>query len=158
MLGVSIDEVWNQKSLVDQPRYTKSRSKYTVPIEPIESQPDVNYIPVTIPQQTMPEHPPVREYLTQNTPPPPPPPPSTNDQLLEYQKEIHYLRTLVNQLKKDLYDSRYRYYKEYQQEKRKKWMDRIVMVVVAVVLIIVVLLLVQILQKMNKLTNQPVLI
>lgn len=183
--GVSIDEVWQQSTLVPAKAPSK-KSPYTVPVEP-RQRPALN-IPVVYeqregfqagsrgqddpysvaPQQQQQPPPPPQPLPTLFTRSPAPEPPAESPNLKEQlnqqidafndcQKDVHYLKSLVQTLKRELQEHEARRHHYLQVEKRNRRWNVIWMVLVIVFFIVVVALLVQMSQRLNHLLTQPLL-
>lgn len=183
--GVNLEDVWQQASLV-APQSSSKKSKYTVPVDGIQregfanggagaqsyvpslhqhqpsfdlpisnSPPPLNSQPVYHPQHALPvqqqhpqssEIPKLKEQLTQQI-----------DAVTDCQKEMHYMKALIQTLKKELNDANVRNQQQQKIDKKKKMANILWMVFIGLFLIIIVVLLVQVLQKLNQLMSQPVL-
>jgi hypothetical protein len=184
--GVNLEDVWQQASLVAPPSSSSKKSKYTVPVDgiqregfanggagaqpyaspshqhqpsfdlPISHSPPINSQPVYHPQHALPvqqqqqpqssEIPKLKEQLTQQI-----------DAVTDCQKEMHYMKALIQTLKKELNDANVRNQQQQKIDKKKKMANILWMVFIGLFLIIIVVLLVQVLQKLNQLMSQPVL-
>lgn len=177
--GVNIDEVWHQASLVQPPSGPSKHSPYTVPVqaprnvmrESFENQsggqrPPQTYsaadIPISSQEQmrvTAPPHP------SQYSPPTPPSEiPRLKEQLThqidavsDCQKEVFYLKALVQTLKRELQESDQRRQNQQRVDKKQKLASLIWMLFVGLFLIATVVILVQVSQKVNQLLSQPLL-
>jgi len=204
-LGVSIDEVWQQASLVSAPPSGPKRSKYTVPFDPTQQQqPPQQY------QQQQQQQ--IQEYYGNNNrsaqqqqydpeyqqrarteymesipisraPPPvnsremqyvqaPPnnvsaPPVSSeipylkeqltqqSNTVMDCQKEMYYMKAIINQLKKELHESRAKAATSSmsKEERRKQWGYILWMLLVTLLLVIILVILVQLSNQFKKLIN-----
>ena len=123
-----------------------------------------SFIPISNPQV-----PPRRLVETMDMPSPPgnnnngqsPPaapgqagPPPLPDFVIEYQKEIQYLRALATTLKKELSQKQQ---KDQAADRKKQLKNMFLIIGFAILLIIIIILLSQVIQKMNRLISQPML-
>ena len=209
MLGVSIDDVWDQPSLIIDQGPTKKGSKYTRPVgqefmqggprgftgpgghdgghgagggAPGGSRNHANHpslsargvqagpqnggyqrsrVVTTQPSPQVQPSPPVqipagpqaqeipylREQLTQQS--------ST---VSDCQKEVHFLKGLVVQLKHELYAQKEKHekYQQHKPGKKKKWMKCLYMILQLGLLLLIVILLIQVYQKTNRLLSSQV--
>jgi len=174
--GVNIDEVWQQASLVQPPAGPTKRSPYTVPVQ---QPPPSQYYQQ---QQPPPQH--LRESFTGNNVPPaldipisdgrvvtqPPTPPLSEiprlkeqltqqiDAVTDCQKEVFYLKALVQTLKRELQDADQKRQAQQHEERKKRRARWLWMLFVGVFLVAIVCLLVHLLQKVNQLGTQPLLL
>ena len=81
-------------------------------------------------------------------------PPPLPDFIIEYQKEIQYLRSLATTLKKELTQKQQ---KDQAAEKKKQLKNMLILIGFAILLIIIIVLLSQVIQKMNRIISQPML-
>ena len=105
-------------------------------------------------------------HAGQNSPPPQPSPelleiPRLKEQLtqqsnymMDCQKEVLFMKNLIQQLKKELHDARQQHEKN---KRKKKWMKVMWMVLLIVLVMIILAIVVQIMQKVNVMMNQTVL-
>lgn len=185
--GVNIEEVWEQASLVPPPAGPSKRSPYTVRVNPNAPpntregfdnpqrgsgekgppsqqdyyRPDYNTmdIPISVPEQTRitappphPSSPPseiprLKEQLTQQI-----------DAVTGCQKEVLYLKALVQTLKRELQEADQKRQHQQQVDKKQKLVNLIWMLVVGLFLIAIVIMLAQVSQKVGQLLSQPILI
>ena len=172
--GVNLEEVWHMNTLLPPTPSTSKRSKYEVEVgkegnsntndnvQPVY-QPSLvirdNFIPIST--QQVPPRKLIETMEVQNTNSSEPipssqskPQPPGPDYISEYKKEIHYLKSLVQHLKKELHQKQ----QTHQSTDKKKSMRNILaFVFIAVFLIIIVIVLLQITQKLNRLLSQPLL-
>jgi hypothetical protein len=73
------------------------------------------------------------------------------------QREVAYLKTLVQQLKGELQDSKQIINTQNKKEKKQHNLQFILMISMFVVLIVILVLVIQLSQKLNKLLNQPLM-
>jgi hypothetical protein len=76
------------------------------------------------------------------------------DFVIDYQKEIQYLRALTTTLKRELTQKQQ---KEHAAEKKKQRNNIMILIGFAILLIIIIVMLSQVIQKMNRLISQPML-
>ena len=74
--------------------------------------------------------------------------------IVHYQKEIHYLKTMLQNIKKELHESQERN-QHLQKRKKTEWILGFILMVIF--LIVVVVLLSQIMMKLNRLIAQPLM-
>jgi hypothetical protein len=171
--GVNLEEVWHMNTLLPPTPSTSKRSKYEVEVgkegtintndnvQPVY-QPSLvlrdNFIPIST--QQVPPRKLIETMEVQNTNNSEPIPSSQSkpqpniDFISEYKKEIHYLRSLVQNLKKELHQKQ----QTHQSTDKKKSMRNVLaFVFIAVFLIIIIIILSQITQKLNRLLSQPLL-
>lgn len=192
-LGVSIDEVWQQGSLVSAPPTGPKRSKYTVPIDPTQqhqqqiqeyygnnngrssSRPEydpeyqqkaraeyMDSIPISRPPQpasremqyvqappnivsappVSSEIPYLKEQLTQQS-----------NTVMDCQKEMYYMKAIINQLKKELNESRMKSVGMSKEERRKQWGYILWMLLITLLLVVVLVILVQLSNQFKKIMN-----
>jgi hypothetical protein len=204
MLGVDIESVWQQGSLITTPSPGPKKSKYTVPVENSQSnstnasyqsrmqqqshnpsdyyRPDfgptkeefsnnnrgneIDFIPISQPQQPQqpqqppsfisppqyqvqnPEIPMLKEALTQQS-----------NTVSDCQKELYYLKAIIHQLEKKLYEARNRSMATAANTNSSKqsWNGILWMLFIILILIIVLVILAQLSQKVNKLLKQPLM-
>ena len=212
MLGVDIESVWQQGSLIAAPSVGPKKSKYTVPIDqnhpsyqqrmqqqslnpadyhrpdfgpsredyserlnntdraefnphnlgypPISAPVQMGYGPsgyggqsppisapapmyepraVMVPVQN-PEIPILKEALTQQS-----------NNVSDCQKDLYYLKVVIQQLKKELAESKHKSHDNHQ----KSWSKVLWMLFIVLILVIVLIILAQVSQKLNKILKQP---
>lgn len=183
--GVSIDEVWQQTNLIQPSSGPSKHSPYTVPIqkqppqqvryppqynpqiirEGFQNNPQID-VPIADPDHFTPPQALPAPTIQPIHPPQQAPPDLAklkqilNDQMdviQNDQKEINYLKTLVNTLKRDLTHAEQKRQNELRENKRKRMIKTIWMLVTGLILIVLLILAVQITQKLNLLVNQPLL-
>lgn len=177
--GVNLEEVWQQASLVPSNPAPTKYSPYTVPVQPKRegfgnrtdpgnarrqerefmvpqeipiSGPDYPNVTAPPPIQSQPpmnqpsEIPRLKEQLTQQI-----------DAVTDCQKEVLYLKALVQTLKRELVDADQKRQQQQKIDKKRKMINIIWMVCMVLFLIVIVILLVQVTQKVNQLLSQPLL-
>ena len=180
--GVNLEEVWQQASLTGSigPSTPTKYSPYTVPVQPRREGFGNRTEPGNARRQErefmVPQEIPISgpDYPNVTAPPPQPqnqPPmnqpseiPRLKEQLSQQidamtgcQKEVLYLKTLVQTLKRELVDADQKRQHQQKTEKKQKMINIIWMVCTVLFLIIIVVLLVQVTQKVNQLLSQPLL-
>ena len=194
MLGVDIESVWQQGSLITTPPTGPKKSKYTVPVEnsPHDNN-NASYQNRAPPQQSdyyRPDFGPIREdfsgtnrgyendFIPISQPQSPPssqaPPQYQNPEIpilkealtqqsgavSECQKELYYLKAIINQLEKKLYEAKNRVVASKQtssSSSSSSWHGFLWMLLIILILIIVLVILAQLSQKVNKLLKQPLI-
>ena len=178
-LGVNLEEVWHQSSLVPAAPATSKRSKYTVPVEPHQLTMREGFANNTeyLAEGGIPISPPPPSPLLQHPPPPLPPPASSSsgslpsseiprlkeqltqqiDAVSDCQKEVFYLKALIQTLKKELHDAELRRQHQMKVDRKKKMANILWMAFVGLFLLTIVVLLVRLMQKMDRLLSQPLL-
>lgn len=191
-LGVDIDSVWQQGSLMAQPPPAPKKSKYDVPIldarqrqqmmeqfsnnqvnpqqyqeqqafqhyqhqQPYSSQ--VASVPISVPehpQMMIPAqtHAPVNlseiPYLKEQLS-------NQSNTVSDCQKDMAYMKAVIQQLKRELYESRYSAKNGNKDEKRRRWGKFLWMIGVLIALIGLLIMVVQIHQKVNRLLSHPLM-
>lgn len=183
--GVSIDEVWQQTNLIQANPGPSKHSPYTVPVQkqpqqvkfPPQYNPQViregfqnNLMPIDVPVADPDHFTPPQALPAPSIQPSHPPQQSSPDmtklkQILNEQmdiiqndqKEINYLKSLINTLKRDLTHAEQKRQQELRENKKKRMMKTVWMLVTGLILIVLLVLAVQITQKLNLLVNQPLL-
>lgn len=169
--GVNLEEVWQQASLIQPQAGPTKHSPYTVPVQPravvkegFGNRPPQQYdVPISAPDYPTVTAPPVH-YSEEYRPPPPSEIPRLKEQLTQQidavtdcQKEVLYLKNLVQTLKRELVDADQKWQHHQRAEKKRKMTNMIWMVVTILFLIAIVVLLVQMSQKINALASQPLM-
>ena len=177
--GVNLEEVWHMSSLLPPQQTTSKHSKYEVDVgrnnsdqQQHHQQQQHSYQPTAVVRDDFipisnPQVPPRRLVETMEVPIPsgggningngpqgPQGPQPLPDFVIEYQKEIQYLRSLVSALKKELTQKQQ---KDHAAEKKKQLRDMLIMIGFAILLIIIIVLLSQVIQKMNRIISQPLM-
>ena len=125
--------------------------------------PDYNTmeIPISGPEQTRVTAPP---HPSSHSSPPPSDIPRLKEQLMQQidavtgcQKEVLYLKSLVQMLKRELQEADQKRQHQQRADKKQKLMGLIWMMFVGLFLIAIVVMLVQVSQKMSQLLSQPLL-
>lgn len=182
--GVNLEEVWQQASLTSPngPSAPTKYSPYTVPVQPRREGFGNRTEPGNVRRQErdlmVPQEIPISgpDYSNVTSPPPPQPQPHPpmnqpseiprlKEQLIQQidavtdcQKEVLYLKALVQTLKRELVDADQKRQQQQKMEKKQKMINIIWIVGTILFLIIIVVLLVQVTQKINQLLSQPLLI
>ena len=118
-------------------------------------------IPISGPEQTRVTAPP---HPSSHSSPPPSDIPRLKEQLMQQidavtgcQKEVLYLKSLVQTLKRELQEADQKRQHQQRADKKQKLMGLIWMMFVGLFLIAIVVMLVQVSQKMSQLLSQPLL-
>lgn len=169
-MGVNLEDVWQQGSLISaQPAPTK-RSKYTipVPVEHFEGQGPSQRPPQQQPQYFRPDEPiPISEQPLREVQPGP----TTNSEIPQLreqlnlhidavntcQKDMQYMKTLVMQLKRELNDARVQLQVHQKTEKRKRTIKMLWMGFIGLILLAVAFGVIHMTKKLNLLISQPML-
>jgi hypothetical protein len=181
--GVNLEEVWQQASLTGSIGSTTPTkySPYTVPVQPKREGFGNRTEPGNVRRQErefmVPQEIPISgsDYANVTSPPPhqaQPQPPMTQpseiprlkeqltqqiDAVTDCQKEVVYLKALVQALKRELVDADQKRQHQQKMEKKQKMINIIWMVCTVLFLIVIIVLLVQVTQKVNQLLSQPLL-